>query len=128
MFFDINIYEHWIDNPGNEAGGIKDIHLFADPNDYRDSYAYSLFIELVNEKDGLWKKKKLVEVDGCWGEVIVKKSDLVYFFDEVNKRYLGEDKFNDLMAKDEKGIYATEKKEVMVLDDNKNYRLVASES
>ena len=47
MFFDINIYEHWIDNPGNEAGGIKDIHLFADPNDYRDSYAYSLFIELV---------------------------------------------------------------------------------
>ena len=128
MFFDINIYEHWIDNPGNEAGGIKDIHLFADPNDYRDSYAYSLFIELVNEKDGLWKKKKFVEVDGCWGEVIVKKSDLVYFFDEVNKRYLGEDEFNALMAKDEKGIYATEKKEVMVLDDNKNYRLVASES
>ena len=128
MLFDIRIFEHWIDNPGNEAGGIKDIHLFADPNDYRDSYAYSLFIELVNEKDGLWKKKKFVEVDGCWGEVIVKKSDLVYFFDEVNKRYLGEDEFNALMAKDEKGIYATEKKEVMVLDDNKNYRLVASES
>ena len=128
MFFDIRIYEHWIDNPGNEAGGIKDIHLFADPNDYRDSYAYSLFIELVNEKDGLWKKKKFVEVDGCWGEVIVKKSDLVYFFDEVNKRYLGEDEFNALMAKDEKGIYATERKELMVIDENRNYRLVAVES
>ena len=128
MLFDIRIFEHWIDNPGNEAGGIKDIHLFADPYDDRDYYAYSLFVELVNEKDGLWKKKKFVETDGCWGEVIVKKSDLIYFFDEVNKRYLGEDKFNDLMAKDEKGIYATEKKEVMVLDDNKNYRLVASES
>ena len=128
MLFDIRIFEHWIDNPGNEAGGIKDIHLFADPNDYRDSYAYSLFIELVNEKDGLWKKKKFVEVDGCWGEVIVKKSVLIYFFDEVNKRYLGEDKFNDLMAKDEKGIYATERKELMVIDENRNYRLVAVES
>ena len=128
MLFDIRIFEHWIDNPGNEAGGIKDIHLFADPYDYRDSYAYSLFIELVNEKDGLWKKKKFVEVDGCWGEVIVKKSDLIYFFDEVNKRYLGEDKFNDLMAKDEKGIYATERKELMVIDENRNYRLVAVES
>ena len=128
MLFDIRIFEHWIDNPGNEAGGIKDIHLFADPYDYRDSYAYSLFIELVNEKDGLWKKKKFVETDGCWGEVIVKKSDLIYFFDEVNKRYLGEDKFNSLMAKDEKGIYATERKELMVIDENRNYRLVAVES
>ena len=128
MIFDISIYEHWIDNPGNEAGSIKEIHLFADPNDYRDSIAYSLIIELVNEKDGLWKKKKLVEVDGCWGEVIVKKIDLIYFFDEVNKRYLGEDKFNDLMAKDEKGIYATERKELMVIDENRNYRLVAAES
>ena len=59
MLFDIRIFEHWIDNPGNEAGGIKDIHLFADPYDYRDIYAYSLFIELVNEKDGLWKKRNL---------------------------------------------------------------------
>ena len=64
MIFDIRIYEHWIDNPGNEAGGIKDIHLFADPYDKRDYYAYSLFVELVNEKDGLWKKKKFVESDG----------------------------------------------------------------
>ena len=128
MIFDISIYEHWIDNPGNETGSIKDIHLFADPNDNRDSYAYSLFTELVNEKDGLWNKKKLIEDDGCCGEVIVKKSDLIYFFDEVNKRYLGEDKFNDLMAKDEKGIYATERKELMVIDENRNYRLVAVES
>jgi len=128
MFFDINIYEHWIDNPGNEAGGIKDIHLFADPNDYRDSYAYSLFIELVNEKDGLWKKKKFEEVDGCWGEVIVKKSDLVYYFDEVHKRYFGVDELKALMEIDEEGIYVTEKKKMMVLDDKKKYRLVAIES
>jgi len=52
MLFDIRIFEHWIDNPGNEAGGIKDIHLFADPYDKRDYYAHSLFIKLVNKKDG----------------------------------------------------------------------------
>ena len=52
MLFDIRIFEHWIDNPGNEAGGIKDIQLFADPYDKRDYYAHSLFIKLVNKKDG----------------------------------------------------------------------------
>ena len=128
MLFDIRIYEHWIDNPGNEAGGIKDIHLFADPYDKRDYYAYSLFVELVNEKDGLWKKKKFVESDGCWGEVIVKKSDLDYYFDEVHKRYFGVDELKDLMEIDEEGIYITEKKKMIVLDDKKKYRLEAIES
>mgnify|MGYP001160774111 FL=1 len=128
MLFDIRIFEHWIDNPGNEAGGIKDIHLFADPYDDRDYYAYSLFVELVNEKDGLWKKKKFVEHDGCWGEVIVKKSDLDYYFDEVHKRYFGVDELKDLMEIDEEGIYVTEKKKMMVLDDKKKYRLEAMES
>ena len=128
MIFDISIYEHWIDNPGNEAGSIKEIHLFADPNDYRDSIAYSLIIELVNEKDGLWKKNKLVEVDGCWGEVIVKKSDLDYYFDEVHKRYFEVDELKNLVEIDKEGIYVTEKKKMMVLDDKKNYRLVATES
>ena len=128
MLFEIKIYEHWIDNPGNETGSIKNIHLFADSNDYRDSYAYSLFTELVNEKDGLWKKKKFVESDGCWGEVIVKISDLDYFFDEVHKRYFEVDELKDLMEIDEEGIYVTEKKKMIVLDDKKKYRLEAMES
>ena len=110
MLFDIRIFEHWIDNPGNEAGGIKDIHLFADPYDYRDSYAYSLFVELVNEKDGLWKKKKFVESDGCWGEVIVKKSDLDYYFDEVHKRYFG-DVYFPKFDKDEWNEISREKRD-----------------
>ena len=128
MLFDIRIYEHWIDNPGNETGSIKDIHLFADPYDERDSYAYSLFIELVNEKDGLWKKKKFEEVDGCWGVVVVNKSDLDYYFDEVHKRYFEVDELKDLTEIDEEGIYVTEKKKMMVLDDKKKYRLEAVES
>ena len=128
MLFDIRIFEHWIDNPGNEAGGIKDIHLFADPYDDRDYYAYSLFVELVNEKDGLWKKKKFEEVDGCWGVVVVNKSDLDYYFDEVHKRYFEVDELKDLMEIDEEGIYVTEKKKMIVLDDKKKYRLEAMES
>ena len=72
MLFDIRIFEHWIDNPGNEAGGIKDIHLFADPYDKRDYYAYSLFVELVNEKDGLWKKKKWKIIKHAVGVVILQ--------------------------------------------------------
>ena len=128
MLFDIKIYEHWIDNPGNETGSIKDIHLFSDSDDNRDSYAYSLFTELVNEKDGLWKKKKFVESDGCWGEVIVKNSDLDYYFDEVHKRYFGVDELKDVMEIDEEGIYITEKKKMMVLNDKKKYRLEAIES
>ena len=48
MLFDIKIYEHWIDNPGNETGSIKTIKLFTDPWDNRGYYAYSLFTELVN--------------------------------------------------------------------------------
>ena len=33
MLFEIYINEHWIDNPGNEAGSIKTIHLFDDLED-----------------------------------------------------------------------------------------------
>ena len=119
MLFDIKIYEHWIDNPGNETGSIKTIKLFTDPWDNRGYYAYSLFTELVNEKDGLWKKKKFVEIDGCWGEMIVKKDDLLYFIDEVNNRMMEEkDVLDDRSGRDK----------VMEIDDNRNYRLVAIES
>ena len=119
MLFEIYIYEHWIDNPGNEADSIKTIHLFDDLEDSRDSYAFGLFCELVKEKDGLWKKKKFVETDGCWGEVIVKKDDLLYFIDEVNNRMMEEkDVLDDRSGRDK----------VMEIDDNRNYRLVAIES
>ena len=74
------------------------------------------------------EKKKFVEGDGCWGEVIVKKSDLDYYFDEVHKRYFKVDELKDLMEIDEEGIYITEKKKMMVLDDKKKYRLEAIES
>ena len=116
MLFEIYIYEHWIDNPGNEADSIKTIHLFDDLEDSRDLYAYSLFCELVNEKDGLWKKKKFVETDGCWGEVIVKKNDLLYFIDEVNNRVM------------EEVVHTPERDRVMEIDNNRKYRLVAIES
>ena len=65
MLFDIKIYEHWIYNPGNETGSIKTIKLFTDPWDNRGYYAYSLFTELVNEQDGLWKDKKFASIDFC---------------------------------------------------------------
>ena len=116
MLFDIKIYEHWIDNPGNETGSIKTIKLFTDPYDGRDYYAYSLFTELVNEQDGLWKDKKFASIDFCWGEVVVKKDDLLFFIDEVNKRA------------EKVGIHTPERDKVMEIDENRNYRLEAIES
>ena len=116
MIFDIKIYEHWIDNPGNETGSIKTIKLFTDPYDDRDYYAYSLFTELVNEQDGLWKDKKFSSTDFCQGEVVVKKDDLLFFIDEVNKR-----------AK-KVGIHTPERDKVMEIDKNRNYRLEVIES
>jgi hypothetical protein len=116
MLFDIKIYEHWIDNPGNETGSIKTIKLFTDPWDNRGYYAYSLFTELVNEQDGLWKDKKFASIDFCWGEVVVKKDDLLFFIDEVNKRAR------------KVGIHTPERDKVMEIDENRNYRLEAIES
>ena len=43
-------------------------------------------------------------------------------------RYFGVDELKDLMEIDEEGIYITEKKKMMVLDDKKKYRLEAIES
>ena len=115
MLFDIKIYEHWIDNPGNETGSIKTIHLFKDSYDAR-YYAYSLFTELVNEQDGLWKDKELSSIDFCHGEVVVNKDDLLFFIDEVHKRA------------DKAGIDSPERDDVMKIDENRKYRLEAIES
>ena len=116
MLFDIKIYEHWIDNPGNETGSIKTIKLFTDPWDNRGYYAYSLFTELVNEQDGLWKDKNFAAIDFCWGEVVVKKDDLLFFIDEVNKRA------------EKVGTHTPERDKVMEIDENRNYRLEVIES
>ena len=115
MLFDIKVYEHWIDNPGNEKGSIKSINLFADSYDDR-YYAYSLFTELVNKENGLWKDKKFSSIDFCHGEVLVKKDDLLFFIDEVYKR-----------AK-KVGADSPERDKVMEFDENRNYRLEAIES
>tara|TARA_Y100001970_G_C14106641_1_gene788501 strand:+ start:569 stop:952 length:384 start_codon:yes stop_codon:yes gene_type:complete len=127
MIFEIRIYEHWLDNPGLETGSIKSIDLFQEW-DYRSSYAYGLFCDLVSDNDGLWKKKKFIEVDGSWGEVVVKKTELDYFYDETNKRYFNIDKIDDLTTDEQKELYMTGKKKLEVLDENKWYRLVAVES
>ena len=115
MLFDIKIYEHWIDNPGNETGSIKTIHLFKDSYDAR-YYAYSLFTELVNEQDGLWKDKEISSIDFCHGEVVVKKDDLLFFIDEVNKRA------------EKVGIHTPERDKIMEIDKNRKYRLEVIES
>ena len=65
MFIDIYIKE-------SEKKG-ETIYLFNDVHSRKDLYAYSLFDELINIKDGLWKDKELVEIDGCWGKLKVKK-------------------------------------------------------
>ena len=116
MLFDIKIYEHWIDNPGNETGSIKTIKLFTDPYDNRDYYAYSLFTELVNKQDGLWKDKELSSIDFCHGEVVVNKDDLLFFIDEVHKRA------------EKVGTDSPERDAVMKIDENRKYRLEAMES
>ena len=128
MIFEIRIYEHWLDNPGKETGSIKDIDLFADPSDQRAYYAFSLFRELVSDDGGLWSKKKFEEIDGSWGEVVVKKNDLDHFIDEVHKRSLGVDTLENLSGDDQRETCNAEKNKLQVLDDKKRYRLVAIES
>ena len=122
------------------------IYLFNDFNDVlsrKDLYAYSLFDELINIKDGLWKDKKLVSIDGCWGELKVTKEDILYFIDEVNAKYtldreefiqhqaqfLSKEDLNRLKKSERKDINnSSEKQKVMELDEDKSYWLVAIES
>ncbi len=76
--------------------------------------AYSIFTELISNEGGLWKDKDFYEIDGAWGGVKVKKSDILYFIERVNAQAEVESCLN--MDK------------VMVLDDKKYYALVGCES
>jgi len=119
------------------------IYLFNDVLSRKDLYAYSLFDELINIKDGLWKDKKLVSIDGCWGELKVTKEDILYFIDEVNAKYtldreefiqhqaqfLSKEDLNRIKKSERKDINnSSEKQKVMELDEDKSYWLVAIES
>ena len=128
MIFEIRVYEYMLDNPGHDTESIKDIDLFTDPNDQRASYAFELFQELVSDNGGLWSKKKFEEIDGSWGEVVVKKSDLDHFIDEVHKRSFGVDTLENLSGNNQRETWNAEKNKLQVLDDKKRYRLVAIES
>ena len=135
MFIDIYIKE-------SEKKG-ETIYLFNDVDSRKDLYAYSLFDELINIKDGLWKDKKLVSIDGCWGELKVTKEDILYFIDEVNAKYtldreefiqhqaqfLSKEDLNRIKKSERKDINnSSEKQKVMELDEDKSYWLVAIES
>ena len=135
MFIDIYIQE-------SEKKG-ETIYLFNDVLSSKDLYAYSLFDELINIKDGLWKDKKLVSIDGCWGELKVTKEDILYFIDEVNAKYtldreefiqhqaqfLSKEDLNRIKKSERKDINnSSEKQKVMELDEDKSYWLVAIES
>ena len=119
----IYIYIQEIDKKG------ETIYLFND--DYikrKDIYAYSLLTELINIKDGLWKDKELVEIDGCWGELKVTKEDILYFIDEVNARYTL-DRGDRIKKSERKSINnSPETQKVMELDDDKSYWLIGIES
>jgi len=135
MFIDIYIQE-------SEKKG-ETIYLFNDVLSRKNLYAYSLFDELINIKDGLWKDKKLVSIDGCWGELKVTKEDILYFIDEVNAKYtldreefiqhqaqfLSKEDLNRIKKSERKDINnSSEKQKVMELDEDKSYWLVAIES
>ena len=135
MFIDIYIKE--IEKKG------ETIYLFNDVLSSKDLYAYSLFNELINIKDGLWKDKKLVSIDGCWGELKVTKEDILYFIDEVNAKYtldreefiqhqaqfLSKEDLNRIKKSERKDINnSSEKQKVMELDEDKSYWLVTIES
>ena len=135
MFIDIYIEE-------SEKKG-ETIYLFKDVHSRKDLYAYSLFDELINIKDGLWKDKELVSIDGCWGELKVTKEDILYFIDEVNAKYtldreefiqhqaqsLSKEDLNRIKKSERKDINnSSEKQKAMELDEDKSYWLVAIES
>ena len=70
--------------------------------------------ELINREKGLWKDKELWEIDGSWGGVKVKKSDILYFIERVN----AEAEVKSCLNMDK----------VMNLDENKYYSLSGCES
>ena len=111
MFIDVYI-ETW-----NKGKGTHLFYLYtsnAADIDRPEIDANRILNELINEEEGLWKDKKLWEIDGSWGGVKVKKSDILYFIERVNAEAEVESCLN--MDK------------VMVLDDKKYYALVGCES
>ena len=76
--------------------------------------AYGILEDLINREKGLWKDKALWEIDGAWGGVKVKKSDILYFIERVNA---------------EAGVESCRNMDkVMNLYENKFYALVGCES
>jgi len=77
-------------------------------------YANEVFNNLINQDKGLWKDKKMRFVDGTWGEVKVKKSDIIDFINKVDTE-IGEES-------------ALNMDKVKQLDDKKYYALICCES
>ena len=77
-------------------------------------YANEVFNNLINQDKGLWKDKKMRFVDGAWGEVKVKKSDIIDFINKVDTE-IGEES-------------ALNMDKVKQLDDKKYYALICCES
>ena len=98
----------------------KGTHLFylytsnAADIDRPEIYANSILNDLISKEGGLWKDKEFYSIDGAWGGVKVKKSDILYFIERVNAEAEVESCLN--MDK------------VMNLDDNKFYALAGCES
>ena len=111
MYIDVHL-ETWNKSKGRHlfylyTSNVADI-------DSREIYAYGILTELINEEKGLWKEKELWEIDGAWGGVKVKKSDILYFIERVNAQAEVESCLN--------------MDQVKYLDDNKYYALVGCES
>ena len=111
MYIDVHL-EIW-----NKGKGTHLFYLYTSnvaDIDSPEIYAYGILNDLINKEKGLWKEKELWEIDGAWGGVKVKKSDILYFIERVNAEAEVESCLN--MDK------------VMNLDDNKFYALVGCES
>ena len=111
MFIDVYL-ETW-----NKGKGTHLFYLYtsnAADIDSPEIYAYSILTELIKNEEGLWKDKEFYSIDGAWGGVKVKKSDILYFIERVNAEAEVESCLN--------------MEQVMSLDDNKYYSLVGCES
>ena len=111
MFIDVYI-ETW-----NKGKGTHLFYLYtsnAADTDRPEIYAYGILTALINNDGGLWKDKEFNSIDGAWGGVKVKKSDILYFIERVNAEAGVESCLN--------------MDQVRYLDDNKYYALVCCES
>ena len=111
MYIDVYL-ETW-----NKGKGTHLFYLYTSNSadiDRPEIDAYSIFTELISNEGGLWKDKDFYEIDGAWGGVKVKKSDILYFIERVNAQAEVESCLN--------------MDQVKYLDDNKYYALVGCES